>query len=68
MNARRGLFRAWIVISILWIIGAGIVGYETIGRCYRTCLLARWLRYAFATALLCAARASVDGRLITLDQ
>jgi len=28
MNIGRGLFRAWLVISILWIVGAGIVGYE----------------------------------------
>ncbi len=27
MNVGRGLFRAWIVISILWIAGAGIVAY-----------------------------------------
>jgi hypothetical protein len=27
MNVGRGLFRAWILISILWIIGAGVMGY-----------------------------------------
>src|SRR5215813_11439979 len=27
MNFGRGLFRAWIVLSALWIIGAGTVGY-----------------------------------------
>jgi len=27
MNVARGLFRAWTVISILWIIGAGSVAY-----------------------------------------
>ena len=27
MNVGRGLFRAWIVISVLWIAGAGIVAY-----------------------------------------
>ena len=30
MNVSRGLFRAWIVTSILWIIGAGTLAYINI--------------------------------------
>lgn len=30
MNIGRGLFRAWVLISVLWIIGAGFVAYITI--------------------------------------
>jgi hypothetical protein len=30
MNVRRGLFRAWVLISVLWIIGAGSVAYLAI--------------------------------------
>ena len=27
MNVGRGLFRAWIFLTVLWIIGAGALGY-----------------------------------------
>jgi hypothetical protein len=27
MNVGRGLFRAWILVSILWVIGAGFMAY-----------------------------------------
>lgn len=27
MNVARGLFRAWIVVSLLWIVGAGSLAY-----------------------------------------
>jgi fatty acid desaturase len=30
MNVSRGLFRAWIVISIIWIVGAAVFGYATV--------------------------------------
>jgi hypothetical protein len=30
MNAGRGLFRAWVLISVLWIIGAGFVVYTIV--------------------------------------
>ena len=32
MNVGRGLFRAWISISILWMLGAGFVAYTTIAQ------------------------------------
>jgi hypothetical protein len=30
MNVSRGLFRAWVLISILWIVGASIIAYGII--------------------------------------
>jgi hypothetical protein len=30
MNVSRGLFRAWVVISILWIIGASAMAYSIV--------------------------------------
>ena len=27
MNVGRGLFRAWIVVSVLWIVGASSMAY-----------------------------------------
>ena len=30
MNIGRGLFRAWILISILWMLGAGITAYAIV--------------------------------------
>jgi len=30
MNIGRGLFRAWLLVSILWIIGAGFLAYTMI--------------------------------------
>jgi hypothetical protein len=27
MNIRRGLFRLWIVVSAVWVLGSGIVWY-----------------------------------------
>ncbi|MCA1452158.1 hypothetical protein I6F35_02875 [Bradyrhizobium sp. BRP22] len=30
MNVGRGLFRAWVLISVLWIIGAGFVAYTIV--------------------------------------
>lgn len=30
MNIGRGLFRAWLLISILWIIGAGLTAYTIV--------------------------------------
>lgn len=30
MNIGRGLFRAWLLVSVLWIIGAGLISYTTV--------------------------------------
>jgi hypothetical protein len=30
MNIGRGLFRAWLLVSILWIIGAGLTAYTIV--------------------------------------
>ncbi|SFL42334.1 hypothetical protein SAMN03159423_1930 [Bradyrhizobium sp. NFR13] len=30
MNVGRGLFRAWVLISVLWIIGASFVAYNVV--------------------------------------
>src|SRR6185437_13707257 len=30
MNVGRGLFRAWILVSILWVLGAGVIAYTIV--------------------------------------
>lgn len=30
MNVRRGLFRAWVLLSIIWVISSSVVGYVMI--------------------------------------
>jgi hypothetical protein len=30
MNVGRGLFRAWVVVTVLWCLGVGAMGYYVI--------------------------------------
>ncbi|MBY5440666.1 hypothetical protein [Rhizobium leguminosarum] len=32
MNIRRGFFRLWLVLSVIWIVAVGLIGWEPIRR------------------------------------
>jgi hypothetical protein len=34
VNLRRGFFRIWIVLSVLWVIGVSIASYDEVVRAF----------------------------------